>query len=74
MTDFISHLKIKNYQKRKVAFIENGSWAPQAGRLMKEMFADFKNIQITEPVVTVRGALKEADKANLDILADELLK
>lgn len=74
MVDFIHHLKIKNYQKRRVAFVENGSWAPQAVRIMREMLADFKDIEICETSATIRGALKNSDLAALDALADELLK
>lgn len=73
MVDFIHHLKIKNYQKRKVAFIENGSWAPQAARIMKELFKDSKDITLVEKTVTIRGAFKESDKKAVEDLADELL-
>ena len=73
MVDFIHHLKIKNYQKRKVAFIENGSWAPQAARIMKELFKDSKDITLVEKTVTIRGAFKGSDKKAVEDLADELL-
>lgn len=72
MTDFIHHLKLKAYQKRKVAFIENGSWAPMSGKLMKEQFEAMKNITIVDPVVTIRSTVKEADRENLKKLAKEL--
>ncbi len=74
MVDFVHHLKIKNYQKRRVALVENGSWAPQAARIMREMFADFKDVEICPTVATVRGALKDTDRAALETLADEILK
>jgi len=74
MTDFISHLKIKNYQKRTIAFMENGSWAPQAAKIMKEMTKDLKDITLIEQQVTIKGCLKEADKAAIEALADELCK
>jgi flavorubredoxin len=74
MVDFIHHLKIKNYQKRRVAFIENGSWAPQAARIMREMLADFKDIEVCQTTATIRGAYKATDRAALDALADELIK
>lgn len=74
MVDFIHHLKIKNYQKRRVAFVENGSWAPQAVRIMREMFADFKDVEICETSATIRGALKNSDLVALNALADEILK
>ncbi|MBQ9213980.1 MAG: FprA family A-type flavoprotein [Bacteroidales bacterium] len=73
MVDFIHHLKIKNFQKRKVAFIENGSWAPQAARIMKESFTDFKDIEIVETQATIKGAFKEADKQTIETLAKEIL-
>ncbi|MBQ3655568.1 MAG: FprA family A-type flavoprotein [Bacteroidales bacterium] len=72
MVDFIHHLKIKNFQKRKIAFIENGSWAPQAARLMKELVKDFKELDVIEQQVTIRGAFKEADKKAVEELAEKL--
>lgn len=73
MQDFIYHLKVKNFQKRRVAVIENGSWAPAAGKLMKEQFAAMPNITLLENTVTIRSTLKEGDLANLESLAEELL-
>ncbi|MDD6207202.1 MAG: FprA family A-type flavoprotein [Clostridiales bacterium] len=72
MTDFIHHLKLKTYQNRKVAFIENGSWAPMSGKLMKEQFEAMKNITIVDPVVTIRSTVKDADRQNLMKLAEAL--
>lgn len=72
MTDFIHHLKLKTYQNRKVAFIENGSWAPMSGKLMKEQFEAMKNITMVEPVVTIRSTVKDADRENLMKLAEAL--
>ena len=72
MVDFIHHLKIKNFQKRKIAFIENGSWAPQAARIMKELVKDFKDVEIIEQQVTIRGAFKESDKKAVEELAEKL--
>lgn len=74
MQDFLYHLKIKAYQKRTVAIIENGSWAPMAGKLMKEQFESMKDITVLENIVTIRSTLKEADKENLEVLAEELCK
>ena len=65
---------MKAYQKRTVALIENGSWAPSAGRVMKEMFAAMKDITIIDPMVTIRSRMKESDIPLLDSLADEILK
>lgn len=73
MMDFIYHLKSKVYQNRTVGFIENGSWAPMSGKLMKEQMAAMKNINIIEDVVTVKSALKAADEAKLEELADKLM-
>lgn len=73
MMDFIYHLKSKAYQNRTVGFIENGSWAPMSGKLMKEQMAVMKNINIIEDVVTVKSALKAADEAKLEELADKLM-
>ena len=72
MRHFIDHLTERNYQKRRVAFIENGSWAPAAARVMKGMFAKSKEIEFVEPVVTIRGALNEISEAQLSALADAL--
>lgn len=73
MMDFIYHLKSKAYQNRTVGFIENGSWAPMSGKLMKEQMAAMKNINIIEDVVTVKSTLKAADEAKLEELADKLM-
>lgn len=73
MMDFIYHLKSKAYQNRTVGFIENGSWAPMSGKLMKEQMAAMKNINIIEDVVTVKSALKAADEVKLEELADKLM-
>lgn len=73
MADFINHLKLKAYQKRKVGFIENGSWAPMAGKLMKEQMAALKDMEIIDEVVTIRSAFKDSDIANLEMLAEKLL-
>ena len=53
--------------------MENGSWAPSAGRVMKEMLAGMKEIEIVEPMVTIRSRLKRSDFPNLDALADAIL-
>lgn len=74
MEDFLYHLKLKAYQKRTVAIVENGSWAPMAGKLMRAYVEGFKGCTIVEPVVTVRGALNAASRAGLAALADALVK
>ena len=73
MHDFLHHLKLKNYQKRKVAIVENGSWAPTAGRVMRAMLEGMKNIAIVEPMVTIRSRMKENDLPVMEQLACELL-
>lgn len=73
MEQFLLHLKGKNYQNRKIAFVENGSWAPSAGKAMKEIVTKMKNIDICEPMVTIKSTMKEADKVNLEALVDNLL-
>ena len=69
---FIHKLRLKGYQNRRVALIENGSWAPQAVRVMREMLAGCKNVEIVEPTVTIRGSLKPAQLTDLESLANAL--
>lgn len=71
--DFLYHLKIKNYQSRKVGFIENGSWAPMAGKKMKEYFETMKNITLCDTTVTIKSTLNADSDQQLLKLADELL-
>ena len=73
MHDFLHHLKLKAYQKRRVGIIENGSWAPCAGRIMKGMLETMKEIEIVEPMVTIRSAMKQGDIPALEALADAIL-
>ena len=73
MHDFLHHLKIKNFQSRRVAIVENGSWAPTAGRVMRSMLEEMKNIAIVEPVVTIRSRMKEEDAILMEQLAAGLL-
>ena len=74
MADFLHHLKGKNFQKRKVAILENGSWAPTAGRVMRASLEEMKSIEIVEPVVTIRSRMKESDLVAMQQLVDGLLK
>lgn len=73
MEDFLNHLKAKNYQKRTVGLIENGSWAPSANRTMNELISGMKEMTVAEPSVTIRGAFKESDIPALTALADAML-
>lgn len=73
MESFLAHLKSKAYQKRKVGLVENGSWAPCAGRIMKSTLESMKDITLVEPLVTIRSAQKPADEVQLNALADAML-
>jgi len=73
MYDFLHHLQIKTWQNREVAIIENGSWAPSAAKVMKQMVEEMKNISIKGETVTLRGVMKESDVPALEALADAIL-
>lgn len=73
MHDFLHHLQIKNFQKRRVAIVENGSWAPSAGRVMRAMLGEMKELEIVEPMVTIRSRMKSTDLPAMEALADALL-
>ncbi|MFR3125019.1 MAG: FprA family A-type flavoprotein [Coprococcus phoceensis] len=72
MEDFLHHLKAKNYQKRTVGIIENGSWAPSAAKQMKAILEGMKNITICEPVVTIKSTLNETSRKAMEELAEVL--
>ena len=72
MREFIHHLTERNYSNRTVAFIENGSWAPTAAKVMKQMFANSKNINFAENTVKILSSLNEESRKQLDNLAKEL--
>ena len=74
MADFIHRLKTKLYQNRKVALVENASWAPSAVKAMKSEFETMKNIDLIDNTVTIKTTLKESDIDALKSLADEILK
>ena len=74
MHEFITHLTERNFQNRTVAFIENGSWAPLAAKVMKGMLEKSKNLQFAENTVTVLSALNEESTEKLNALADELCR
>ncbi len=74
MREFIDHLTERNFSNRTVAFIENGSWAPMAAKIMKSMLEKCRNLKLAENVVTVRSALNEESGAKLKALADELCR
>ena len=74
MRDLLLNLKEKNYQNRKVGIIENGTWAPNSAKCMKDILSTMKDIEIVEPVITIKSTLKSSDIESLNKLADEILK
>jgi flavorubredoxin/flavin reductase (DIM6/NTAB) family NADH-FMN oxidoreductase RutF len=72
MRTFIDHLKERNYCGRTVALVENGSWAPQAAKVMREMLSECKNIKFAENTVHIKSALSDESKKQIDALAEEL--
>ena len=73
MHDFLHHLAIKGYCKRRIGIIENGSWAPSAGRAMRNIIDRFKDVEVIEDMVTIISRMKPADMPALERLADEIL-
>lgn len=73
MKTFIEHLLERNYQNRTIAFIENGSWAPLANKIMKDMFSKSKNITYLDTSVSIKSSLNERNKEELNKLCEELL-
>ena len=71
--NFIHTLQMKSWQQRKVALVENGTWAPSAGKVMKELFGAMKDVEIVGDLVTLRSRMKESDRAALEALADAIL-
>ncbi|MBR4084811.1 MAG: FprA family A-type flavoprotein [Lachnospiraceae bacterium] len=73
MQDFLHHLQSKAFQKRKVALIENGSWGPTAARAMRSILETMKEVEIVDPVVTIKSTMKESDVPALEQLAEVLV-
>ena len=73
MEDFLLHLKAKNYQKRTVAIMENGSWGPMAAKKMREILEQMKDITICEPVVTIKSTMKEDTVKDMEEMAEKLI-
>ena len=73
MYDFLHHLDIKAYQRRRVGLVENGSWAPSAAKTMRPMLEGMKQVEIVEPVVTLRVCMKDADIPQLEALAEAMM-
>ena len=74
MHDFLNHLTVKTYQNRKVAILENGSWAPSAARTIKAILEPLKNITVLDPVVTIKSTMKDSDIPNIDALVDAVVE
>lgn len=74
MYDFLHHLLLKNYQRRRVGIIENGSWAPCAGRVMRCLLEQMKEIEIIDPMVTICSRLNDKSRAVMEQLADQMSK
>ena len=72
MHEFLHRLQIKGYSNRTVGLIENGSWAPSAGRVMKDMLSAMKNVVVIDPIVTIRSRMKEQDMKALQLLAENI--
>ncbi len=73
MEDFLNHLKSKNFQNRKIALVENGSWGPMAAKKMRDMLDGMKNITICDTVVSIKSVMKEENKAQIAEMIQELL-
>ncbi len=73
MEDFLHHLKAKGYQKRTVGLMENGSWAPASGRLMKGILESLKDITLVEPVVSIKSSMKEQNAQQMESLVKALV-
>ena len=74
MNSFLHLLREKNYQNRKIGIIENGSWAPNAAKVIKDMLSTMKNIEIVEPVVTIKTRLSKESEEKMKKLEDAISK
>lgn len=74
MEEFLRHLLSKNFQKRKVGFVENGTWAPMAAKVMQEMVGKMKEMEICEPVVTIQSRMNEESRQKMEELAENILR
>ena len=73
MYNYLHLLQAKSLSNRRIGIIENGSWAPVAGRVMKEMAGELKGTEIVEPMVTIRSRMKDSDRTTLQELANAML-
>ncbi len=74
MKEFIGHLQERNYQNRKIGFIENGSWAPVATKVMKQMLEKCRNLQFTDNNVKILSAVNQQNIQEIELLAKEILE
>ena len=74
MHDFLTHLSVKNYQNRKLFILENGTWGPTAARTIKGIVEGWKNVEVLEPVVTIRSTVKDSDIENIKALCDAVVE
>ena len=74
MKQFLDHLKERSYQNRTVGIIENGSWAPSAGKCMKGMLEEMKNINMIEPIITLKSTMSEENVSQMEEMADKILE
>lgn len=74
MQQFLQKLKERNYQNRKIGILENGSWAPSAGKTMKSVLEEMKEIQVVDPMVTIKSTMKQETIEQMEKLADSLLE
>ncbi|MBQ7647805.1 MAG: FprA family A-type flavoprotein, partial [Paludibacteraceae bacterium] len=70
---FLHKLQLKGYKNRKVALVENGSWAPQAAKIMRGMLDTMTNVEVVAPAVTLRGTMKDADKPAIAELITKII-
>ena len=73
MEQFLHKLKERNYQNRKIGIIENGSWAPSAGKTMKAILQEMKDITLVEPMVTIKSTMKQENIEQIEKLATNIL-
>ncbi len=74
MKQFLEHLKERSYQNRTVGIIENGSWAPSAGKCMKEILEEMKNINLLTPMITIKSTMNDENISQMEELADKILE
>ncbi len=74
MKQFLDHLKERNYQNRTVGILENGSWAPSAGKCMKATLEEMKNINTIEPIITIKSTMSDENISQMEEMADKILE